>query len=226
MEHNPRRGRSGLPDYQGGRDYRAGLVPLFLVNYDDLFFLGPFGVGMNAINRNGFRAGPVFSFEGGRRQSDDPHLNGLGDISPSLTGGAFAAYRFGPFEISGTAQQAVTHTRNGLTGLVQFEYRAQIIPGKLDLIVGPHLEFADAHYDRVWFGVPSSQSMQSGLPVYTPGATVKDVGLHGSLTYHFSEHILLHTFASIKEFAGDIANSPIVASKSQGLIGLGGAYRF
>ncbi len=181
---------------------------------------------MNAINWNGFRAGPVVGFEGGRDQSDDSRLNGLGDIQPSATAGIFAAYRFGPFEALATARQAIIHTSNGFTGLALVNYRARLIPQKLDFSAGPDLEFADSQYDRTWFGVTAGQSAQSGLPVFTPGAGVKDVGLHTSLTYYYSDHLLLRGFASVKELTGDIANSPIVQSKTQALVGIGAAYHF
>jgi len=45
-------------------------------------------------------------------------------------------------------------------------------------------------------------------------------------TYHYYEHILLRTFANVKQLTGDVANSPIVQSKTQGLIGIGAAYHF
>jgi outer membrane scaffolding protein for murein synthesis (MipA/OmpV family) len=219
-------GIAARPVYQGASAYRVRPIPLFSASYGNLVFLDARGLGINAINWNGLRAGPILGFEGGRSESDDTRLNGLGDISSSLTGGAFAAYHFGPFEISATVRQAITHTGNGLAGLVWFNYRHPIIPDKLDLIAGPDLEFADGQYARTWFGVSQTQSAQSGLPVYTPGAGVKDVGLHLSLTYHYSEHFLLRGFAGIKELTSDVANSPIVQSKTQGLIGLGVAYHF
>jgi outer membrane scaffolding protein for murein synthesis (MipA/OmpV family) len=36
----------------------------------------------------------------------------------------------------------------------------------------------------------------------------------------------LRGFAGVKELTGDIAGSPIVQSKTQGLVGLGAAYHF
>lgn len=218
-------GVAGAPDYEGAGSYHARAVPLVSINYGDMFFFGPIGLGMNAINWNGFRAGPVLGYEGGRDQGDDPHLSGLGDISSSLTAGAFAVYRFGPFEISGLVRQAITHSRNGLTGLVQLDYRQAIIPG-LDLIVGPDLEIANGTHDRTWFGVSSTQSAQSGLSVYTAGGGVKDVGLHASLTYRYSEHIYLRAFGAVREFTGGVADSPIVQNKTALVIGMGAAYHF
>jgi outer membrane protein len=218
-------GVAEVPDYPGGDRYRVRPVPLVSIEYDKLVFLGPYGLGLNAIQWNGLRAGPVLGFEGGRKQDDDPHLNGLGDISPSLTGGVFATYRFSSFQVSGTVRQAITHTENGLTGLLQFDYRGRIAD-RFELIAGPDVEFADGAYDRTWFGVSPGQSAQSGLPVFSPGGGVKDAGLHAILTYYYTQHVLLRGFAGVKELTGDIAGSPIVQSKTQGLVGLGAAYHF
>lgn len=219
-------GVAGMPDYPGARAYRARPVPLVSIVYDRRIFLGSRGLGVNLIDWNGFHAGPVIGYAGGRSESDDPHLAGLNDISPSVTAGAFASYRFAPFVISGTVRQAITHTSNGLDGLVRADYVRPLIPGELDFRAGPDMEFADGRYERTWFGVTPTQSVQSGLPAYTPGAGVKDVGLHASLIYHYSEHILLRGFAAVKELTADAADSPIVQSKTQGLVGFGVAYHF
>jgi MipA family protein len=219
-------GVAAAPIYPGAAAYRAEPVPLVSITYRDLFFLGPLGLGANVINWNGFRAGPVLGFEGGRDQDSDSHLAGLGDIQPSLTAGLFAAYRFGPFEVAGIARQAVIHTGNGLTGLVRFDYRLPVTPPRMFLIVGPDLGFADAVYDRTWFGVTPEQSAQAGLPVFTPGGGLTDVGLHASLTYFYTEHVLLRAFGRVEELVGDIAASPIVRDKTQELIGVGAAYHF
>jgi MipA family protein len=216
----------GEPDYPGASGYRARPFPLVLITYHDFLFLGPLGLGANVINWNGFRAGPIIGYEGGRDQDDDPRLSGLGNIEPSLTAGGFASYRSGPIGISVTVRQAVTHTSNGLVGLASLSYRAVIVPRSLDVAVGPDVEFADAQYDRTWFGITPTQSADSGLPVFTPGGGVRDYGLHAVLTYRYSEHIVVVGLATVKELTGDIADSPIIESKTQGLVGLGVAYHF
>jgi hypothetical protein len=86
--------------YPGAEDRRVRPVPIFIFTfrYHDIF-LSLLGLGWNAIDVGGLRAGPVLRYEGGRSQSLDPRLNGLGDIPGSITGGAFVAYRLAPFEL-------------------------------------------------------------------------------------------------------------------------------
>jgi len=218
-------GLASVPRYPGSDTHRVRLVPLFLIRYDDVF-VGPFGLGWSAINEGGFHAGPVLGFEGGRRESEDPRLYGLGDISRSIAGGVFANYRFAPFEIAVTIRQAITHSGNGVTGLARFDYRAPLIPRKLDLIAGPHIEFSNGEYDRTWFGVSQIQSEQSGLPPYSPGGGVRNVGLHASLDFFATEHLILRAFGEVKRFTSTVSGSPVVESSNQSFIGAGVAYHF
>lgn len=225
-------GVAAEPAYPGARAERAAPIPLAFISYRNLIFLGPFGLGVNLIHwtsadgRSGFRAGPVIGYRGGRDEDVDAHLAGLGNIEPSVTAGAFAAWRRGPFELAGTVRQAITRTSNGLFGLVQLDYRTALIPRQLDFLIGPDLEFANAEFDRTWFGVSPGQSAQSGLPVFTPGAGLVDAGLQASLTYHYSPHVLVRAFTDLKVLTGDDANSPIVQRKFQAVAGLGLAYHF
>jgi len=214
------------PTFPGASAYRASPIPLVAVKYRDLVFLGPGGLGVNVIDWRGFRAGPLLGYGPGRDQSDDPHLNGLGDIARTVTGGGFISYTAGPIRVAGTLRQALTHSSYGLTGRLQLDYRQPLIPRKLFFEAGPEVDFANDRYARTWFGVSPGQSVASGLPVFTPGGGVKDVGANANLTYRYTQHILLRGFVDVRELVGDVADSPIVQSKTQALVGAGVAYHF
>ena len=214
------------PTFPGASAYRASPIPLVSIKYRNLFFLGPGGLGVNLVNWNGLRAGPLVGYGRGRDQSDDPHLNGLGDIARTVTGGGFISYTAGPIRVAGTLRQALTHSSYGLTGRLQLDYRQPLIPRKLFFEAGPEVDFANDQYARTWFGVSPGQSAASGLPVFTPGGGVKDVGANANLTYRYTQHNLLRGFVDVRELVGDIADSPIVQSKTQALVGAGVAYHF
>lgn len=220
-------GLASRPRYEGADSYNQRVVPMIMVSYDKgLFFAGPAGIGLTAINWQGLRVGPVLGFLSGRKQDDDVHLDGLGDIPASLTAGVFANYSLGPFSLRGNLRQAVTHQANGLYGDVSFNWAHPIIPGRLFFSTGVQMAFADGSYDRTFFGVSPEQSLQSGLPAYTPGGGVKDIGINASLDYRLSRHFILRGFASATQLLGDDGASPIVQSKTQGTIGFGLAYHF
>lgn len=219
-------GVAAAPRYPGDDRYGPWALPMVMVRYQDLLFIGPGGIGLNLLNWNGLRAGPIIGAQYRRHESDDPqHLTGLGNIPLSATAGGFVTYGRGPVEITALARQAVTHTQNGLTGRLALSYR-QPLSGKWLLRMGPELDFGSKEYEQTWFGVTPSQSVNSGLPAYTPHGGLRDVGFNASLTYRYSEHVLLHTLADFRQYTGDAANSPIVHSKSAVLAGFGAAYHF
>ncbi len=218
-------GLAAAPRYPGADDYRAWPAPIAMVRYRDVFFAGPQGVGLNLIDVNGWRAGPIVGVQDQRRETSDSHLASLGSIPLSATAGGFVSYAYGPFEISGLARQSVIHTQNGLTGWLTFKYRSRPFQ-KCTLTVGPELNFADREYEQTWFGVTPAQSANSGLPVYTPHGGLMDLGFHMSLTYRYAEHVLLHSFVDVRRFEGDAADSPIVFIPTQARAGVGVAYHF
>lgn len=219
-------GLADRPDYPGSSHYQVRPVPLVSISYGDRLAVGPFGLGFAALDWNGLRAGPVLGIEAGRRESVDSHLNGLGDISTSVTGGAFVSYRVGVFDIYATARQAINDSGSGLSGLVQFNFRQALVPRKLEFIAGPDMEFGNREHEQTWFGVTAAQSLQSGLPVYTPGGGVNTVGIHAALTYRASEHVSWRAFTNLKDLTGQAADSPIVERRIEYVFGLGAAYHF
>ena len=212
--------------YEGAESYRVRATPLFLVSYRDELFLGPLGLAWKAIDWNGLRAGPVLGFLGGRRQDLAPALSGLGDVSPSLAAGLFANYRLDHFQLSATFRQAVTHTENGWVGLVQLDYRTSLIPHRLGFFIGPEAQFADHKYEQTFFGITAVQSVDSGLPLFTPSGGVKDYGIHAGLTYAWSQHIVMRVFADEKWLGNDVTGSPIVTRTTETLVGIAAAYHF
>jgi outer membrane scaffolding protein for murein synthesis (MipA/OmpV family) len=217
---------AAAPLYPGAGSDRTRVIPLAEVIYRDTFFLGTAGFGMNAIDTGGLRIGPVIGYMAGRDQYKDQELYGLGDIHSSLTAGLFADYRAGAFELGGTVRQAVTHTSDGMLGLVQLDYRGLLPRGHVLFLVGPELEFADGQYARTWYGVAPDQSNDSGLPVFAPRAGLTDFGLHAMFDCLLSDHLVFRVFGNIKQTAGNISESPIVQHRAQALFGAGFAYHF
>ncbi len=214
------------PNYPGASSNRVRAIPFAFVSYKNEFFLSPAGLGWNAIHQDGFRAGPLLGLMGGRHESDDAHLTGLGNIAPSAAVGAFATYRTGIFRVSGSVRQAITHTSNGLEGQVQADVLVPLNGKDLLLAVGPELAFASANYNQTFFGVNAQQAVQSGLPAYNAGAGLRDVGLHADLSYLYSPHLIFRGFVNVKELTGNDANSPLVQNKRQTTVGAGAAWHF
>lgn len=215
------------PIYPGASRHEVKPLPLVSLSYRNTVSMTSDGLRVDLINKDGFHFGPTLGYFVGRDESDDSHLRGMGNITPSLTAGLFGAYDFGPFEASFNVRQAITHTDNGLLGTVRFDYRTTLFAGKrAQLVVGPNLDFANTNYEQTWFGVTPSQSASSGLTAYNPKGGLRDVGLHADVSYQYSKHIIFHGLASVQRLMNDAGDSPVVQDRTQMFIGLGVGYHF
>jgi len=213
------------PRYQGSDREKITPMPFGSISYDKLATLGPDGLRVSLLHSNSFRAGVLVGYNGGRDASTDSHLNGLGNIAPTLQAGGFATYEIQNFEVRAQAEQAVTHSGNGLQGTLGLSYRLHPTNDWL-IKVGPQVTIADHDYLQTYFGVTAAQAKSSGLRSDSIGTGVKDAGLALSSTYQLTDHWLVFGILRVSEFVGDTANSPIVQSKTQTFGGAGLAYHF
>ena len=211
------------PTYEGSGSYHVRALPLISLNYRDVVFVGAGGIGVNLYRGSGFRVAVTGGYDGGRKQSDDAHLNGLGDIKGSVVGGATVSYRIRQFSLRASLRQAVTNRSNGLTGTLGAQYALRL-GEQVTLRAGPELTLADGDNMRSHFGVDLAQSRASGLPTFNAGAGAKDVGFGSTLSYRFADDWSLVGFARVKELLGDAGASPITQSRQQGFVGLGVTY--
>lgn len=212
--------------YPGSKKYRAQPIPMITVNYRDLVFFGPDGLGVNVLNWRGLRAGPVMGFDMGRKSSDDHHIDGLRNIQMDANAGGFLSYERGPFEVAATLRQAFVHSDNGLTGKLDAHYRYELIAQKTTLGFGPEVDFGDGKNMQTWFGVTLSEAARSRFRAYNANGGVKDVGANAFLSNRFTDHIVGRIFVDVKELVGDAADSPIVQQKTEVTTGIGVAYHF
>ena len=217
-------GAGFAPRYEGADRYRFQPVPIAKASYGD-FTLSPEGLGMTVFRADGFSVTPMIGYGGGRKESQDSNLKGLGTIQPAVTAGLVLEYRTGPFSFSIAPRDAVVQSRDGFVTTLSAEYHWRIMP-RLRFSFGPELNVADGRYEQTYFGVTAQQAARSGKRLYSPGGGVKDVGLVGTLSYDFGDHWTMLTRLADRELVGDAADSPIVRSKNQALIATGIAYRF
>ena len=218
-------GLAVAPRYEGADRERFQPVPFASVTYRDTVRLGPDGLAVTVLNMNGFSVAPALGYGGGRKESQDSNLKGLGTIQSALTVGVILKYQTGPFSFTITPREAVVHSNDGFVTNLAAAYDWQVAP-RLKLSIGPTLSLVDGRYAQTYFGVDGQQSARSGKRVYSPDGGVKDVGLTGSLSYAIDDHWVLRTSVSDRELVGDAADSPIVRSKNQASIVTGIGYRF
>lgn len=213
------------PRFEGAKRYHFTPIPYASVSYSGFGSIGPEGLAANIVRSGGFRAGLAVGYGSGRKESDDPHLQGLGNISRTVEMGGFAAYQWNDFEIRAKVLQAVIHSGNGLVGSLGVTYALRPAAGWM-VKLGPQLAFADADHMKKYFSVTADQARTSGLQAYSAGGGLSDVGFGLNATYQLTEHWLLFGIARVSEIIGDAADSPIVQDKEQAFSGFGIAYHF
>jgi outer membrane scaffolding protein for murein synthesis (MipA/OmpV family) len=194
------------PVWQGSRDYSLSLFPDVRLNYRDLlFFSVPDGLGWNAVNKGGWKIGPLFKFRFGRNEGDggspflitggSDALIGMGDIGFAGEPGAFVQYGF-----AGRKARARAEVRKGFGGHEGLVADTSISwsdrigtpgaggstvggPGRIWLYsLSARATFAGADYTNAYFGVDATQAAATGLAPFRTGDGLVSTGVNASLT--------------------------------------------
>jgi outer membrane scaffolding protein for murein synthesis (MipA/OmpV family) len=220
------------PAFPGAKTYRNNPLPAVSIAYHDrVFFSLQEGLRADLLDRDGWTAGPLLSFEFGRRTSADRKaLSGLTDVPFAVAGGGFINYDFGH---EAAARVQVTRAFGGSKGL---DARAGIIgkapplmDDRLFLSAGPTIDFYDENYSKAYFGVSDTDAMHSIYRAFKPKSG-EEIGVSADAEYLITGHTSLNIFAAFGRYTGDIANSPILrgpyGTLTQFTLGTTLTYRF
>lgn len=226
------------PVFMGAEDYGLSIFPDVRVNYRDKFFASvPDGVGVNIINENGWRAGPVVKIRFGREEDDGGSpfqvtgntnaLRGLGDVDTAGEIGGFLEYTHNRL------LRARAELRQGFGGHDSPVFDASLSyvgrTGPASYSIGPRATFAGKDFMNTYFGINPAQSAASGLASYRANGGVASAGIGASATMPVSESVAVSLFGGYDILGREAADSPLIrqrGSRHQATIGLGVGYRF
>ena len=218
-------GLSHAPRYEGSANDRIRFMPLLEANYDHgKIFISPLrGIGYNASNDSDAQYGVRLSAGHSRKQSDDPHLNGMGDISYTPEGGVFFNRRFAPWYISSSLATGSHGTHAELGGGIGF-----ILSPTIRLRFGANLDWGDSTYNQTYFGVTAAQAAASGnvLTAYHAGAGIKDYALTTNWIHNFSKEWFGNGGVSYKWLKGSAQQSPLTQRNTMTSLSYLVGYRF
>lgn len=202
-------GGAYAPDYEGSDDYEFQPFPFASIVYDDFVFIEGTSLGLNLLNYEGLKAGPIARYGGGRDEDDNDALDGLGDIDDSIEVGGFVRYEVGLWSAAMTVTQDVA---GGHEGLVAEMSTGVAVPlsDNLSSSIEASASWADSNYMDAFFGVSKSQALKSGHDRFEADAGFKDVGIALGLNYMVTEAIGVSGQVQYKRLIGDAADSPIV----------------
>ena len=199
---------------------RAGTPERFSAPRDN-FSIGLYDIGY-------FRAGVVGRVRAPRKQSDDPALNGLGDVSWAGEIGGFFDYWWTSW-LRGRAE--LRQGFGGHDGIISDLALDAIVPvtPQLTLSGGPRLTLATAAANEPYFSINNAQSDTSGLPVYDAKGGVQSLGAGLKARYWWNRSWAMHAYVEYDRLTGSIANSPLVEQRGtpdQFTFGFGTTYSF
>jgi len=225
-------GLASAPKFPGADSQRTLALPFVAASYGRFFFgadpgaasLG--GAGVNLYRDSHWRlAASVSAGLSRRKESDDPRLQGLGDVDRTVSGGVGVAYTQDWFTLRTSVLSDILNRGHGT--LARFDALGRYRPGeRLTLFAGPGLTWADHRYTQTFFGVDANQSAASGLPQIDAHAGLNSVRFALGAGYRFDRHWGAGLFGSISRLQGDAASSPITEDKSQYFVGAVVMYRF
>jgi MipA family protein len=227
-------GAGVVPEYDGASDVRA--VPFLLgdVRWSgmNLEFRG-LRVRADLAADPRLSIGPVIGIRLPRSDADGP-VGLLPEIDTAIEAGGFVGYRFGG-DASGQGslqmELAVVHdlsgTHNGLLATASASY-VTVRRADLSLSLDAQTTWVNADYARTYFGVTPAGAAASGLPTYSPGAGIRDVGVGVTAGYWFSQRFGVTGRLGANYLVADIADSPVTdeGRRWQPTAGIAVAYRF
>lgn len=213
-----------MPAFVGSKDYQAMAFPDIKVEYKDRFFASPMEVGINVINNERWRVGPIMKFDFGRTEDDDNPfriagdktnaLKGLGDMDATPELGGFVEYNFEPFSYTLELRQGAGG-HEGLVGEISLNYTgfAEQLGKPIMYAFGPHATFADSTYNNAFFGINATQSINSGLARYSADSGLVSYGVRAFVVMNVSEAVSLGAFGGYDRLGSEAADSPLIIER-------------
>ena len=201
------------PTFPGSDNYRAGLLPFIAGAYGPVVF-GFNQIGVRLYRDPRWRVSTFLALAGGRYESDDARLRGLGDIDRTARLGLRVIYREGRFVALGQVAPDIAGQKQGTLARLDLLARFHPVQGT-SVFVGPGLTWADRQYTQSYFGVTPEQSTRSAFPEFQTGAGLESARVVGGVLQRFGRPWFAMATVSASRLLGDAANSPVIETRTQ-----------
>jgi len=229
MEYKVGLGVAAVPDYEGSQDYKAAPIPFISI-------VGKSGMSaellgnvlrVNVIPSNTWRLGPLLRYRAERDDVENERVDRMQKVDDATELGGFAGFDLHNWSFKVDVTHDTSGTYDGTVGGVSLGYTWLANPWKFTLNASS--TFADDRYMSTYFGVSAADSARSGLPTYSLGGGVKDVGAAFIAGYRINEKWGVMCALRYTQLVGDAADSPLVkdeGSEGQGMLGVLATYSF
>ena len=226
------------PAYIGSNDYNVGLKPALYLRYGrfSLSTGAGFttrradqvlrGLGVDVWSADNVRVSLAARLDNGRSESASPALAGMGDLEGTLRARLSAQWKLEEGWQWGAAVSVDALGRGqGTVGELSFS-RERPLTNDTVWIWGSSLTFGDATYMRSYYGVTAAQSANTGYPLYTPSAGLRDLALSIGLRSELAPDWVGYVNAGVSQSLGPLLDSPLVEQPLGWGINAGLAWRF
>lgn len=211
------------PAYQGADDYRLLPFPLIDLKYGRFFASARRGIGANLVDGDSVDVGAAVTYVTGYRRRDAPV--GVGRLSGGVGARVSADAKLGMIMASLGATKVLSGDVDGTLADATLALPFRPSP-RLTLIPSVSTTWADAAYNRAYFGISPAQAAASGLPAFRPGGGIKDVSASLSANYRLNDKVTLGATGVVTKLTGDAKDSPIVVDPTQPAAFVSVSYRF
>ncbi len=227
------------PEYAGARSYDSTLSPLWAIQWgrwristsggNSLLGFGSEirgdGASAELLSSDRLKLGVSFRIDNGRSSGDASTTSGLPDARRTLRARVYTGYSLTPdWQLSGSLSQDLLGRQGGLVGGLDVGWRLRQSP-HLEWTAGAGISAADATNLRTYFGVTPEGSANTGLPVYTPGAGLRDAHAGMGWTWVLTPRWIAFGSAGASMLLGPVADSPLTQRRLGTSVAAGIAYR-
>jgi len=219
-------------DYEGSDDYEGGAIPIVELGWANnetppasgseiqfgfhdvqLGFPSGLNVGLIRLYRPEglYQMHLGLNYSGGRDESDNDALKGMGDIDGSALG--IMNFSYSSEDHGWDAALTLGHDLENKTKSTTLDTTVgYTFPLAKTVTLSTHavMSFANDEHMQTYFGVSQKQANTSVHNRYDAGSGLKSSGLEMEVNWQISEHFGLSLGAEYNHLMGDAADSPLV----------------
>lgn len=216
--------------YEGSDEFGVEIQPAGAVQWrsgDDIFYFAGEALGWRGLRADSWLLEALVGFDEGREEadSDDGHLDGLGNIEESFELVLQARRAFSNDWRYWLVSRLVTGD-NGNLGLFgvgrRFGDKTDGSGSEINLVA----VFHDSKYANTGFGITAEQSLTSGLAETRLSSGLRSIGIDYNYRHNINDNWQIFGEALYEHFSSDVRTSPIARSNYEAEVGIGFIYIF
>ncbi len=217
------------PDYFGSDDYSVDTNIEFKLRFRNFIDFDNGGAAFTLLRWSNFSLGPLARIDGGRSDSKNEALEGLGDVNESIELGVFLKLKHRDrYSARLRYRHAVGGGHQG--GIVEGQAALRIYQkGDVVSAVALRTAWVDQNYADSFYRITPAQAADSINPVFEAVNGFRDTRLSGLVSWTFAKNWTLNGYARYAYIHGPTAQSPIIeihGSRHQFSVGAYVAFTF